>query len=93
VKIDHLRCILEAAYRGHVRKRIADLVSELPPRLTELHVFHEEDGSCCKLEPWPRTAPKVLAGAIARVSGKSEDDVEAILAEHEPSVIVMGGER
>ena len=86
--LDHLRLIRENQYRNRCRARIAAAMKNGPATVIKVHVLHEHDDSCCKVERWPLTAAKVWDLALADASGKKPEDVSALLSEHEPSIIL-----
>jgi hypothetical protein len=87
VTVDHLRAIKDARYRARIRRRIGGAAR--PGLLLDLRVMHEHDDSCCRLESWPKTYRKLFGPLIAETAARSPGDVDALLAEHEPSIIVI----
>jgi hypothetical protein len=70
VTVDHLAYIRE---RRHRREVLAAYRRTLNRRGTHLvQVIHEDDGTCCGIEPWPVTSQRILRalhddGAVSRV--------------------------
>jgi hypothetical protein len=89
--VDHLRVINDRRYCNRIQQRFLD-VSKERGFFTLVDIMHKTDNRCCKLQPWPTTHAHLIAPAIASVSGRRPDDVEAVLAEHEPTIIAASPE-
>ena len=57
VVVDHLRFLQDAAYREHMRREVLRFDRGA---LTMVDVEHEYDESCCRLESWGITLPRLL---------------------------------
>jgi hypothetical protein len=68
VKIDHLQLVRSREYAEVVADRVAVL-----PRgaVSTMTVLHEQDDSCCRLEPWGISLPRLLQIAGERRSLKT----------------------
>lgn len=58
VRIDHLRAIQSASYRGNVRATVAEHVEPGGCLLSEW--LHEHDYSCCKKQSWQATLERIF---------------------------------
>jgi hypothetical protein len=87
VKIDHLQAIKSKQYAARIRKRLCGLSGK--GGFNIIDVFHEDDGSCCKTQAWPITFSHLAALAIAEVAVTDADSIQAQMAEHEPSIILV----
>lgn len=87
MNVDHLQAIRDARYRARIRRRIGAAMT--PGSLLDLRVMHEHDDSCCRLESWSTTYRKLIGPLIAQAARRNLADVNALLAEHEPSVVVV----
>jgi hypothetical protein len=83
--IDHLIAIESSPYRASLVESIGQIV---PGQCRSVSVLHEADGSCCAREPWPITSSKILGRVVAGTTGRNPHHVAALLAEHEPDVII-----
>lgn len=87
--IDHLRLINDSEYAVEQRLRL-ECVIRLRGVVVNLQIDHERDDACCKREGWTVTWARLVAATIARKTPRSARDVEAIIAEHEPAIILVG---
>jgi hypothetical protein len=72
VRIDHMLCVRDRSYLKRMARKMYGLHGSIErPRLPLVNVQHEHDHSCCKLEPWPATAARMLAKVAALMETES----------------------
>jgi hypothetical protein len=87
--VDHLKAVQDKEYAAEVSRKIKEFTSTLGVK--PILALHESDDSCCSLESWPITSSRLLADSVASMTGDSRENVQAKLAEHEPSILLVGG--
>lgn len=85
--IDHLQAIQDKDYAATVAAKIKELTSS--PGFKPIQALHEADDSCCRIQPWPVTSSHLMADSVAAATGQDPGDIQAQLAEHEPSVLLV----
>ncbi|MHB8433825.1 MAG: hypothetical protein ACYDCA_09555 [Candidatus Tyrphobacter sp.] len=86
MRIDHLLAIESSSYRASLAESIGQIA---PGQCRSVSVLHEADGSCCARESWPITSSKILGPVVAGATGRNPDHVAALLAEHEPGILIV----
>jgi hypothetical protein len=86
VTIDHARAIRDARY--FAKKRVKLEAAARRQGLIELHAIHDDNGNCCRRETWKATLARLIGAAVGNATNRTPANVESVLAEHEPDVIV-----
>ena len=86
MKLDHARAVRDPAYLARKRSKLERAAVGVGMR--HLDVVHDHDRACCRREAWSATLAKLAAPAIAAAAARDPRDVAALIAEHEPAIIV-----
>jgi len=58
--LEHFRYIRDRPYRREFNARLRRLIAEEPRAISQMTVVHEDDGRCCRREPWPVTYTQLV---------------------------------